>query len=300
MDHEQLADTLSVHPDYKVLRRLKPRTELAPVPNGPLAVGVVIDTETTGLDPDTCKMIEIGIVAFEYDPLTGQPIRVIDTYGALEDPGHPLSHETTEITGITDAMVAGQRIDDQRVSALVANASIVIAHNAAFDRPFLENRLPIFSTLPWGCSLFDIDWASEKLGSRKLDYIAYQMGFFFSAHRAEEDCQALLEILAHTLPVSGQAALKPLLDRLPSIGYTVYALNSPFATKDILKARQYRWNAEVKTWYRTLAGLDAFNEEVVWLKESIYGGRNAKIDVEERDARSRFSRQPVARSLKSI
>lgn len=300
MDLEQLATTLSSNPDYKVLRRLKPRKELAPEPNRPLAKGIVIDTETTGLDPDTCKIIEIGLVVFEYDPVTGQPIRVIGSYGGLEDPGHPLSEETTEITGITDAMVTGQRIDDERVIALVANASIVIAHNADFDRPFLENRLPVFATLPWGCSLLDIDWISEKLGSRKLDYIAFQMGFFFGAHRAEEDCQALLEILTHPLPVSGKTALKPLLDRLPSIGYTVYALNSPFATKDALKARQYRWDSEGKVWYRTLAGSNAFNEEVAWLKETVYGGCSAKIDVEERDALSRFSCRPAPRNIKII
>ncbi len=300
MDSEQLACTLSADPDYKVLRRLKPRKVLAPTPNGSLATGVVIDTETTGLDPNTCKIIEIGLVAFEYDPLTGQPIRVIGSYGALEDPGHPLSDETIEITGITDAMLADQRIDDERVSALVSNASIVIAHNADFDRPFLENRLPVFASLPWGCSLSDIDWISEKFGSRKLDYIAFQMGFFFSAHRAEEDCQALLEILARALPVSGQAGLKPLLDRLPNISYTVYVLNSPFATKDALKARQYRWDGEGKVWHRTLAGADAFKEEITWLKATVYGGRSAKIDVEERDARSRFSRRRKARNNKLI
>ena len=108
MDLEHLATTLSADPDYKVLRRIKPRVELSPTPNRPLAKGVVIDTETTGLDPDTSKIIEIGLVAFEYDPVSGQPIRVIGSYGGLEDPGHPLSKETTELTGITDAMVAGQ------------------------------------------------------------------------------------------------------------------------------------------------------------------------------------------------
>jgi DNA polymerase-3 subunit epsilon len=300
MDLEHLAATLSADPDYKVLRRIKPRDELAPTPNRPLAKGVVIDTETTGLDPDTCKIIEIGLIAFEYDPVFGQPIRVIGSYGGLEDPGHPLSKETTDLTGITDVMVAGQRIDSDRVNSLVANASIVIAHNADFDRPFLEYRLPVFSSLPWACSLSDIDWIAEKLGSRKLDYIAFQMGFFFGAHRAEEDCQALLEILAHPLPVSGQPGLKPLLDRLPNVGYTIYALNSPFATKDALKARQYRWDAEGKVWHRTLAGADAFNEEIAWLKATVYGGRSAKIDVEERDARSRFSRQAAQRQIKMI
>ena len=300
MDLEQLASTLAADPDYKVLRRLKPRIDLAPAPDHSLAKGVVIDTETTGLDADTCKIIEIGLVAFEYDPVTGQPIRVIGTYGGLEDPGHPLIKEITELTGITDAMLVGQRIDEERIKSLVADADIVIAHNADFDRPFLENRLPVFATLPWGCSLSDIDWMAEKLGSRKLDYIAYQMGFFFGAHRAEEDCQALLEILAHALPVSGRPGLKSLLDRLPEIGYTIYAINSPFSSKDALKARQYRWDAEGKVWHRTLAGADAFHEEIAWLKATVYGGRSAKIEVEERDARSRFSHQGSPRSIKVI
>lgn len=300
MDLEQLAATLSSDPDYRVLRRLKPRTDLAPASGNPLAKGVVIDTETTSLDSDTGKIIEIGLVAFEYDPFTGQPIRVIGTYDGLEDPGHPLSPEITEITGITDSMVAGHHINDDRVASLVAKADIVIAHNADFDRPFLENRFPIFSSLPWACSLSDIDWIAEKLGSRKLDYIAYQMGFFFGAHRAEEDCQALLEILARPLPVSGRPGLKSLLDRLPEVGYTVYAINSPFSTKDALKARKYRWDAEGRVWYRTLAGAEAFNEEIAWLKATVYGGRSAKIEVEERDARSRFSRQTAPRSIKVI
>lgn len=300
MDLEQLASTLSADPDYKVLRRLKPRKDLAPVPANPLARGVVIDTETTGLDADTGKIIEIGLVAFDYDPVAGQPIRVTGSYGGLEDPGHPLSPEITEITGITDTMVAGQRIDDNRVTALVAKANIVIAHNADFDRPFLENRFPVFSTLPWGCSLSDIDWIAEKLGSRKLDYIAYQMGFFFGAHRAEEDCQALLEILARPLPVSGSPGLKPLLDRLPEVTYTVYAINSPFATKDALKARKYRWDAEGKVWYRTVAGADAFNDEIAWLKANVYGGRSARIQVEERDSKVRFSRQSMTRKTREI
>lgn len=300
MNLETIAATLSAHSDYKVLRRLKPRQDLAPVPDRPLLKGIVIDTETTSLNPITGKIIEIGMVAFEYDPVMGQPIRVIDTYGALEDPGQPLSPETTEITGISDTMLSGHRIDDARVEAFVADTSIVIAHNASFDRPFLEKRLPVFAELPWGCSLSDINWDSEKIGSRKLDYIAYQMGFFFGAHRALEDCQALLEILAHTLPVSGQPGLKPILSRLPDISYTLYAIDSPFATKDALKARKYRWDATGKVWYKSLAGHNAFTEETVWLKETVHAGRPAKISVEERSATARFSTQSITRKTHLI
>jgi DNA polymerase-3 subunit epsilon len=297
---EKLAAKLSASPEYRVLRRIKPRKVLAPDPGSPLIKGIVVDTETTDLDSRRGKIIEIGIVAFEYDPTTGQPIRVIDTYGELEYPGHPLSPETTAITGITDEMVAGKRIDNARVASLLNNASIVVAHNAEFDRPFLENRFPAFDGLPWGCSMIDIDWTLETVGSRKLDYIAFQMGFFFDAHRAESDCNALLEILSHPLPVSGCAALKPLVDRLGLVSYTVYALNSPYATKDLLKARQYRWDGDQNVWHRTLAGKNAFDDETAWLKSEIYGGRPAKIAVTERDSKTRFSRCPLPRQVVSI
>lgn len=297
---ENLAAKLAASPEYRVLRRINPRVDLAPATGRPLLKGIVVDTETTDLDSSRGKIIEIGIVAFEYDPATGQPIRVIGTYGELEDPGHPLSPEITAITGITDEMVAGKRIDEARVASLVEDASIVVAHNAEFDRPFLENRFSAFDELPWGCSMIDIDWTTEKVGSRKLDYIAFRMGFFFDAHRAEEDCKALLEILAHPLPVSGTPVLQPLLDRLPQVSYTLFALNSPYATKDLLKARKYRWDGDHKVWHRTVAGNQSFGEEVLWLKNEIYGGRPARIDVVERDARSRFSRKPVPKSTRTI
>jgi DNA polymerase-3 subunit epsilon len=41
-------------------------------------------------------------------------------------------------------MVAGQRIDEAAVSTFVANAVIVIAHNAGFDRKFAERYWPVF------------------------------------------------------------------------------------------------------------------------------------------------------------
>ena len=297
---ETLATKLSASPEFRVLRRINPRIEIAPDTGRPLLKGIVVDTETTDLDSSRGKIIEIGIVAFEYDPTTGQPVRVIDTYGELEDPGQPLSPEITAITGITDEMVSGKHIDEDRVAALVKGASIVVAHNAEFDRPFLENRLPAFDGLPWGCSMMDIDWTSETVGSRKLDYIAFRMGFFFDAHRAEEDCKALLEILAHPLPVSGAPVLKPLLDRLPQVSYTLFALNSPYATKDLLKARKYRWDGDQKVWHRTVVGKQSFDEEVLWLKSEIYGGRPARIDVVERDSRTRFPRKPVPKTTQSI
>jgi DNA polymerase-3 subunit epsilon len=95
----------------------------------------------------------LGIVAFEFNPLTAEIIRITERYNSFEDPGSPLSQEIKEITGITDEMVTGQAFDDDRVRSLADKATLVIAHNAAFDRKFVEARCPTFSKLPWACTV---------------------------------------------------------------------------------------------------------------------------------------------------
>lgn len=252
------------------------------------------------MNQDADKIIEIGGVVFEYDPESGQAYRVLDTYGSLEDPGFPISPEITEVTGINNEMVAGKRIDDARVKALVEGGSLVIAHNSKFDRPFLEQRFPVFESLPWGCSFAQVDWIGEGLGARKLDYIAYQFGVFFEAHRAEADCMALLHILQQALPKSNVKVMRSLLDQLPQKDWTVYAVNAKFETKDLLKARAYHWDAGRKTWHRTLTGTEAITSEVAWLKETIYGGREVALNFEVRDALLRYSKRPGRQVAKAI
>lgn len=296
---ESLAQQLEANPNFRVLRKLVPPSAFAEPDGRPLAKGVIVDTETTGLNQDSDKIMEIGLVVFEYDPESGQAYRVLESFGALEDPGIPITPEITEITGITNEMVAGKRIDDVRVAELVSGASIVIAHNSKFDRPFLEQRFPIFEALPWGCSFAQVDWDGEGLGARKLDYIAFQFGFFFDAHRAETDCQALLTILQQELPKSKVKVLKSLLDQLSQKDWTVYPV-SDYASKDLLKARSYYWDAARKVWHRTLTGTEAITGEVAWLKESIYGGRGVKLEFEVRDALLRYSKRPGKKVVKDV
>ena len=294
------AKLLDAHPDFKVIRRILPRIAFAESNGKALSKGVVIDTETTGLNPDKDAIIELGMVLFEYDPETGTAYRILESFDQLEAPGFPIPPDSTMVHGITDEMVAGKRIDDTSVERFLEGVSLVVAHNARFDRVFLEKRLPIFESLPWGCSLEQVDWSSEGIGSAKLDYIAYQYGFFYEAHRAQEDCFSLLEILQQPLPRSGDLVLKSILKALGQKSYTVYATGSPFETKDTLKARSYRWNGDKKSWHITVTGDDAIRTEVAWLKANIYGGKNAKIEIEVQNCLNRFSNRVGNRSVKAI
>ena len=183
---------------------------------------------------------------------------------------------------------------------LLQGVSVVIAHNAGFDRPFVEQRWPQFETLQWACSLRDIDWQAEGFGSAKLEYLLYTQGLFYEAHRAETDCRALLELLSRVLPNSQKTALLAMLETLNQPQTRVYALNSPFETKDSLKLRGYRWDGEMRCWHRTLSGPQALAEETAWLKKRVYGDRQAVIETETLGGTVRYSNRTGQRQRLAI
>ncbi len=288
-DPEAMAEVLDGHPDYRVLRRLKPRREFGHKRQGEIAKVLILDTETTGLDSSKDRLIELALILVDVDKATGLPLQVQEVFDELEDPGRPIPAEATRVTGITDAMVAGKRLNEARVAELMAGVGLVIAHNARFDRGFMENRLPAFAKLPWACSVAEIDWQAQGRGSAKLEFLAHELGFFYDAHRAEMDCHALLAVLAAPLPNTGETGLARLLAAAQATSYRVQATGSPFSSKDALRARGYRWDAERKVWHTQVGNPAALEAECEWLKKDVYGGRSARIDIERQTALERFS-----------
>ncbi len=278
---EKLAQALEQHPDYKVLRRLVPQREIWPVLAGQvLQRGIVLDTETTGLNVESDAVIELGMLVFEFDPVTGRVHRVVDVFDELEDPGRPIPPESMAVHHISDEMVKGKRIQDAVVEALVASATVVIAHNAPFDRPFVEKRWPVFADKHWACSIRDVDWKSEGVSSAKLEYLLQLQGVFYEAHRAETDCWALLKLLSLVLPHSQQTVMLTLLESLNQAQVRLYATGAPFDSKDHLKSRGYRWAPEIKCWHRQLTSDKALQEEIEWLKRKVYQGKRASVEIE--------------------
>jgi DNA polymerase-3 subunit epsilon len=286
---ERLAVQLARHPDYRVLRRLDVTGE-SPALEGPaVRHAAIVDTETTGTDPANDRIIELAVVVFEYSAASGDVGRVLGSLDALEDPGIPIPAASTAIHGITDEMVAGRRIDDAAVARLLDGVGIVIAHNAGFDRKFLEPRLPVFTALPWGCSWQEVPWSEAGIESSKLEYLAYRHGFFYEGHRAEIDCLALLEVLRRPFAESGGTALRRLLDSARAPSYRLWASNSPFESKDVLKKRGYWWDAGRRCWYGEVRSREAVQTELAWLRDAVYGGKGVAVELEEFDARTRYS-----------
>ena len=274
---------------YKVTRPLIERSFYSDEPPpAKLLKAAILDTETTGTNQATDRIIELGIVVVEYCPESGQVYRVLETFDELEYPDGPIPPESTLIHGITDEMVRGKKINDAAVEALMSDVSLVIAHNALFDRGFVEERLPLFKSKPWACSYAQIPWKAEGIGSAGLEFIAYRFGFNYAGHRASIDCHALLEVLQSELPVSGVKVMKVLLEKARIPEFKVSALKAPFETKDKLKERGYRWDAERKLWHTTLPQTD-ISIEVDWLRAEVYSNRPFDLEWEKIDSYNRFS-----------
>ena len=287
----QMAHTLEKSGDYRVLRRLVPRDVFTPVPvDQQIKVGVIFDVETTGLDPKADEVIELGMVKFAYRP-DGRVARVIDSFGSLNEPANTIPAEITILTGITNEMVAGKRIDAAAVSSFVADANIVIAHNAIFDRKFAERYWPEFEHKSWACSVTEIDWRAHGFEGSRLGYLLMGAGLFHTAHRAVDDCRALLEILAMPLAKTKQPALASLLDHARRNTVRIWAESSPYELKDELRKQGYRWNdgsdGRPRSWHIEIdEGL--LDAEMSYLRNEIYC-RSVDLLVQRLTALTRFS-----------
>jgi len=290
-DPEAMAQVLAQHPDFRILRRLQPVADYGGLQGQATQRVVVLDTETTGLDSKSEKVIELAMLSVLVDTVTGLPVGPVTVYESFEDPGKPIPPQITEITGIDDSMVQGQRIDDSAVTALVQEADLVVAHNAGFDRPFVEARWPVFATKAWGCSFQGFDWKKEGSGSAKLEFLASERGWFYDAHRAQVDCHALLQVLSSKLG-DGQTGLARLLAGSGQTRYKLRATGAPFESKDKLKARGYRWDGDGRVWWCNLASDELLDAECDWLRAEVYGRRNATVLLEALDSLVQFSARP--------
>jgi len=294
-NHDTLAAQLEATGQYRVLRRLEPRRRWHDPQGVDTRTAVVVDVETTGLDPDRDAVIQFCGIPFTYDPATGRVFDIGPPLTGYDDPGRPIPPLITRLTGITDADVAGQRLDEAAIIALLEPAVLVIAHNAGFDRPFLDARLPAaFRNKHWACSVEGIPWDRYGFHSRRLEYLLYQRHqLFFNAHSAETDCQAVLHTLAEPFD-DGVVPMALLLQEARKRLHRIWAVGSPFEHKDLLKARGYRFQRSgagpASTWYRDMAKGTETEAELEWLRETIYGGREGWT-IEKLDPKLRYARR---------
>jgi len=160
---------------------------------------IVFDIETTGLSNKTERITEIGAVRMVGGEVKG-------SFNTFANPGKPIPPKITELTGITDAMVADAPNEQEALQLFYefcGNCRVLVAHNAAFDTGFIRaaakrSGLPYeftsVDTVPLCRSLY------KGLKNYKLDTVAEYLKLPpFNHHRACDDAAVLAGIFQKVL-----------------------------------------------------------------------------------------------------
>ena len=257
MDTDKAAYLLESDENFRVLRKVDVADKHQfnkNLENERTGLLAVIDTETTGLSPLAGdRIIDLAIATCSYGIDTGRLYNVVSRYDSLEDPEMKIPPDISKLTGITDKMVSGQKIDEASVARVMDGVGLVICHNASFDRMFLESRIPAFANKSFACSFSEIPWKDWGLESLKLDYLGFRHGLFHDGHRARTDVDMLLSILSQNCPSSDFSVLSTLLEYARQITYRIFAIGLSFEKKEFVKARGYRWsdgkNGSPRAWW---------------------------------------------------
>ena len=189
---------------------------------------VVFDIETTGLSAMTCKITEIGAVLVR----NGEVLKVFSTF--VNPEGH-IPEEITELTGITDDMVADAPSQGDAVKAFIefVGKRTVVAHNANFDMGFIRRAAEnagIHFDPPYLDTLSMSRFLNPELKNHKLDTLVdfYRLGDF-NHHRACDDAEVTAKIFCKmTEKLAGESI------------YTVRQMSESMAEKtDPHKLRPY-------------------------------------------------------------
>lgn len=166
---------------------------------------VFVDIETNGLNHIRGRIIEVAAIRVE----DGQIVR---TFNKLIDPGTPLPHFITSLTGITQNDVAGAPIFTAVADELmdIMEGAIFVAHNVRFDYSFLKQEFrrigKTFSPRQL-CTVRLSRALYPEHRSHKLQSLIERHGFAAAhRHRAYDDAHVLWQFLQHV-----QQAFEPSL-----------------------------------------------------------------------------------------
>ena len=206
---------------------------------------LILDTETTGLEPVSAQCIEVGAVLFHV-PTRSVLSQVSFLLPAAANPAEHVNGIAAEVTRLPQPWQAGLK----HFLALLADADAVLAHNAAFDAKWFGlGQLPPIDK-PWICSMDDIEWPPERhlRPAPSVRDLALAYGVpVWAAHRALTDCIYLVQVLERCGDLEGllAAAMEPKL---------LYRANLPYAERHKAKQAGFRWNEPVRgAWSRRLS-----------------------------------------------
>lgn len=196
----------------------------------------IFDTETTGLDPGSEYLTEIGAVIVE----NGE---IVDRFDTFVKPPKLITPRITELTGISNEMVADAPDEKEAFEKFLefADGRILVAHNAnGFDIRFLR-AIARRHNMDWDCTYIDTLTMAQALcpglGNYKQTniYKHLELGKYH-AHRANEDAEALAEIFCVLLGDLEEKEITKVSEINTGLG----------GNKEVLKKKYYHLIALVK------------------------------------------------------
>ncbi len=186
----------------------------------------VVDTETTGLDSQKDRIIEIAAIRVR----AGKEVARFET---LVKPGRKLSKKIVELTGITDADLTDAPKQPEALQKFqeFLRDDIIVAHNATFDVNFLYDSFQRCELPPLKNNFVDTlrlakyirpDLDNYKLSTLAEDYKVPQP----TAHRALADCETTLAVLQKLSEEIDQQAID-------LTQYQKFGVHSPFKVSEV-------------------------------------------------------------------
>ena len=287
----QIINTKVDQSDWKLIRKLHLPKKYNEASSEETKKGIVLDVEATGLSIGHDDVIQLALLPFDYEVTSGRIININkdQAFNGMREPRVPISEEASLITGITNEMVLNKKIDSKSVEAIIENTDLVIAHNAAYDRPMVEQHWDCFKTVSWACTFRSINWLKEGFSSAKLELLGLNYGWFYEGHDAFNDCEACLALLSETLPKRNETVFSVLREYAIKPTYLIKAIDAPYDKRTLLRRKGYRWRPadqlNGKVWWTET---DDYIEEINWLNEEIYK-RKINIPIKKITALNRYS-----------
>lgn len=277
--------------DWKLIRKLNLPKQYNEPSTGEIKKGVVLDVEATGLSIGHDDVIQLALLPFEYEVPSGKilSIKKEEAFDGLREPRIPISTEASLITGITNEMVINKKIESKDVENIINNTDLIIAHNASYDRPMVEQHWNCFKNVSWACTFKSIDWLQEGFSSAKLELLGVNFGWFYEGHDAFNDCEACLALLSETLPNRDSTVFSAVREYASNPTFLIKAIDAPYNKRNILRRKGYKWRPadqlNGKVWWTETKN---YEEEVKWLHEEIYN-RKINIPIKQISALNRYS-----------
>ena len=287
----QIINTEVDQSDWKLIRKLHLPKKYNEASSEEIKKGIVLDVEATGLSIGHDDVIQLALLPFDYEVTSGRIININkdQAFNGMREPRVPISEEASLITGITNEMVLNKKIDSKSVEGIIENTDLVIAHNAAYDRPMVEQHWDCFKNVSWACTFRSINWLKEGFSSAKLELLGLNYGWFYEGHDAFNDCEACLALLSETLPKRNETVFSVLREYAIKPTYLIKAIDAPYDKRTLLRRKGYRWRPadqlNGKVWWTET---DDYIEEINWLNKEIYK-RKINIPIKKITALNRYS-----------